>query len=336
MRRLEKSDGSFFDYDRLEMEEIGNDEVKEDETPNLVDSESDGDDTPEGREHTERRRVRAHNNAERLRKIADQRSPGRVRRHVVRLERAKKVDMGVDPGNLLDEAASWHRRRSQQEENISSTTENPAGSSAKCPPLLTMTGEELQDQDGNKTNLKSKPDPSTMDRPLDPAERERPNRTKGVLPLAARKVGARRFKMARGITVDSGAADNVMPRRMVRGKGKVRPSAASRAGVHYVSATAHRIKNEGEADLEFKTEEGHDLNWTFQIAEVNKVLASVSSLVDTRHRVVFDKDDKTGLDISFITSKATGKSVKMRRERNVWVIDAFVEEDLSLDFVRQE
>ena len=105
--------------------------------------------------------------------------------------------------------------------------------------------------------------------------------------------------MARGITVDSGAADNVMPCRMVRGKGKVRPSAASRAGVHYVSATAHRIKNEGEADLEFKTEEGHDLNWTFQIAEVNKVLASVSSLVDTRHRVVFDKDDKTGLDIFY-------------------------------------
>ena len=51
---------------------------------------------------------------------------------------------------------------------------------------------------------------------------------------------------------------------------------------------------------------------------------------------MFDKDDKTGLDISFITNKATGKSVKMRRERNVWVIDAFVEEDISLDFVRQE
>ena len=96
------------------------------------------------------------------------------------------------------------------------------------------------------------------------------------------------------------------------------------------------MKNEGEADVEFKTEEGHDLNWTFQIAEVNKVLASVSSLVDTRHRVVFDKDDKTGLDISFITNKATGKSVKMRRERNVWVIDAFNEEDISLEFVRQE
>ena len=142
--------------------------------------------------------------------------------------------------------------------------------------------------------------------------------------------------MARGITVDSGAADNVMPRRMVRGKGKVRQSAASRAGVHYVTASSNRIKNEGEADLEFKTEEGHDLSWTFQIAEVNKVLASVSSLVDTRHRVVFDKDDKTGLDISFITNKVTGKSVKMRRERNVFEIDAFVEEDASLDFVRHE
>ena len=78
---------------------------------------------------------------------------------MVRLERAKKVAMGVDPGNLLEEAVSWHRRRSQQEENISSDTENPLGSSEKCLPLLTMTGEDSYDEDGNKTNLKSKPDP---------------------------------------------------------------------------------------------------------------------------------------------------------------------------------
>ena len=62
-----------------------------------------------------------------------------------------------------------------------------------------------------------------------------------------------------------------------------------------------RIKNEGEADLRFASNEGNSLEWTFQIAEVNKVLASVSALVDTNHRVVFDKDKKTGADISFIT-----------------------------------
>ena len=143
--------------------------------------------------------------------------------------------------------------------------------------------------------------------------------------------------MARGITVDSGAADPVMPRRMVRGRGnKIRPSAASSAGVHYVSATANRIKNEGETDLHFDTEDGHSLNWTFQVAEVNKVLASVSYLVDQNHRVVFDKDAETGRDISFITNKTSGASIKMRRDRNVWVIDAYISEDGDSSFTRPE
>ena len=105
-------------------------------------------------------------------------------------------------------------------------------------------------------------------------------------------------------------------------------------GVHYVSATANRIRNEGETDLLFDTEDGKRLNWTFQIAEVNKVLASVSYLVDNRHRVVFDQDDETGEDISFLTDKASGDVIKMRRDKNVWVIDAYIEEDAEQDFTR--
>ena len=67
---------------------------------------------------------------------------------------------------------------------------------------------------------------------------------------------------------------------------------------------------------------------------MNKILASVSSLVDSGHRVVFDKCPDTGVDLSFITHKTTGESVRMRRERNVWTIDAFVNEDP--DFTRRE
>ena len=58
------------------------------------------------------------------------------------------------------------------------------------------------------------------------------------------------------------------------------------------------------------------------MAEVNKALAAVSALAGTNHRVVFDKDMKTGADISFIIDKKTGISTIMRRERHVWVIDA--------------
>ena len=150
------------------------------------------------------------------------------------------------------------------------------------------------------------------------------------------------LRMTRGITVDSGAADNVMPKSMIRGKNnKIRSSAVSRAGVHYVSATSNRIPNEGETDLKFATKDGVQANWPFQIAEVNKGLASVSHMVDTGHRVVFDQDDVSGEDISFITNKKTGVSIKMRRDRQVWVVDAFVEEEIdeedsAADFRRQD
>ena len=106
-----------------------------------------------------------------------------------------------------------------------------------------------------------------------------------------------------------------MPRRMIRGRGnKIRSSKASRAGVHYVSATANRIKNEGETDLHFDTEVVQKINWTFHIAEVSKVLASVVDLVDHNHRVVFDQDLDTGEDISFIENKTDGDFIKTKRE----------------------
>ena len=81
-----------------------------------------------------------------------------------------------------------------------------------------------------------------------------------------------------------------------------------------MSAIANRIRNEGETDLHFDTEDSQKLNWTFQIDEVNKALASVCYLVDHNHRVVFDQDLDTGEDISFITYKTDGQSIKMRRQ----------------------
>ena len=143
--------------------------------------------------------------------------------------------------------------------------------------------------------------------------------------------------MARGITVDSGAADPVLPRRMVRGRGNnIRPSAASKAGVHYVAATSHRVANEGETDLHFMTIDGKRQNWRFQVAEVNKVLASVSYLVDQGYRVVFEKCQKSGRDMSLISRQSDNTMIKMRRDRNVWLIDAWVEEDIDEDFRRPE
>ena len=68
-------------------------------------------------------------------------------------------------------------------------------------------------------------------------------------------------------------------------------------------------------------------------AEVNKILASVSALVDSGHRVTFKCDEDNGVDCSFITHETTGESIRMRRDNNVWVIDAYVDEE-GMDVVQ--
>ena len=136
--------------------------------------------------------------------------------------------------------------------------------------------------------------------------------------------------------MDSGASNMVMPRRMVRNRRAITPSKASRLGVHYVAANNGRIPNEGETRFKFKTNEGHDQDWLFQIAEVNKALGSISYLVDNGYRIVFDKELATGRDISFMQHKATKQTARFRRERNVWILDAVVEdEDQDSPFPRQ-
>ena len=134
-----------------------------------------------------------------------------------------------------------------------------------------------------------------------------------------------KLRLKRGITMDSGAGNNVMPRRMVIKKSEIRDSEGSRRGVHYVAANDGRIPNEGEYDLKFSTVEGQEQCLTFQIAEVNKALCAISNLVDNGFRVVFDKNMKTNQDISHMLHKESGVTTRYRRTRNVWVLDAFVD-----------
>ena len=51
---------------------------------------------------------------------------------------------------------------------------------------------------------------------------------------------------------------------------------------------------------------------TFQIAKVNKPLASVAKRIDDSYRVVFDK---TG---SFMLNKKNGSIMRLRQERGVY------------------
>lgn len=148
-----------------------------------------------------------------------------------------------------------------------------------------------------------------------------------VAPHGKRKGKVCTFRMKKGVTMDSGAGDNVMPKRMINRR-KIRASEGSRRGLKYVAATGDKIPNEGEIDFEFVTNEGHQESWVLQVANVNKPLGSVASRVDASCRVVYDKDMKTGKDLSYILHKPSGRIAKMRRQGNVWILDAVVNADM--------
>ena len=130
----------------------------------------------------------------------------------------------------------------------------------------------------------------------------------------------------------------MIPKRMIN-KRKIRSSAGQKRGLHYVSATDHRIPNEGEIELELKTDEGYDMVIPFQVADVNKPLMSISDRVDNRCRVVYDQDDLTGEDLTHIFDKKTNQTIKLRRVGKVWVLDCTVKADMLAEnnslFIRQ-
>ena len=137
------------------------------------------------------------------------------------------------------------------------------------------------------------------------------------------------LRMSRGITIDSGAGNSVMPRRMVINKSEIRESEGSRAGLKYIAANDNGIPNEREYNLTFKTTEGNSEDFTFQIAEVNKALGAVSYLVDRGYKVTFEKNMKTGQDLSHMTNKIKGATTRFRREINEWVLEAYVQVDVN-------
>ena len=124
-------------------------------------------------------------------------------------------------------------------------------------------------------------------------------------------------KIRRGLTVDSGAADHVMPISWLTWIVMTMSLGALR-GLHYVSASGGRLPNLGERTVEFLTEEGTWASIIFQIAGINKPLLSVSKLISDGWRVVFDDDDCS------MTHKVSKKHIKIKRERGVFVIDAYV------------
>ena len=146
---------------------------------------------------------------------------------------------------------------------------------------------------------------------LDIVESEPVN--KGIM-----NIGAGKWEpISKGITIDSGAAESVIPPDHAPQFPTV-PSDASRAGVSYVAANGGKLPNKGEQKVMFSTKEGITRSMMFQVAPVNKPLGSVSRIVHQGNRVVFDVDE------SFIEHKATGQRMKLEERNGVFILDAWV------------
>ena len=94
-----------------------------------------------------------------------------------------------------------------------------------------------------------------------------------------------------------------------------------------MAANDGTIRNEGEYDFKFTTSEGHDEMVTMQIAQVNKALGSIAYFVDRGYQVIFDQDEDTKQDLSMMVHKKSSRKSKFRRERNIWILDAFTQSE---------
>ena len=119
------------------------------------------------------------------------------------------------------------------------------------------------------------------------------------------------------VTVDSGAVDSVIPKRVASGV-PIRETAASRSGLKYRAANGTSIANEGERVLRGYTKEANMVDMAMQVAEVTKPLGSVRAMVKAGNRVVFDEQG------SYIQNKFTGLVTQVEERNGAYVFDIWV------------
>ena len=134
-----------------------------------------------------------------------------------------------------------------------------------------------------------------------------------------------------GIGIDSCASDNVMHRDMLPGY-KVRPSAGSRRGQQWGSASGHGIKNEGEVTYDLMTEHGDLSRGTTQIGKVRRPLAAVSNMTKRAKKIVLfcenddwaiDRKDPIAAQIMELVAKAKLKT-KIHEHRGTYRMRAWL------------
>ena len=135
------------------------------------------------------------------------------------------------------------------------------------------------------------------------------------------------------VTIDSGAAESVMPKGMLDREPLVEGE-AKRMGVKYVAANGAKMENYGEKKIRFRREGLSGINdMLFQVTNVGKPLASVTRILDKGNTVVFSR--KPGG--SYIMNNSTGQKIQLTEEKGTFVMDVeYLEPDVDAEgFTRQ-
>lgn len=117
------------------------------------------------------------------------------------------------------------------------------------------------------------------------------------------------------ITIDSGAAESVLPAGLLPGEA-LREGNAKKAGVTYMAACGTAMQNHGEKRVRFKTVEADGTRSSmaaiqFQVTDANKPLASVSRILDQGNSMLLTRDGTGSCSIN----GATGERIPIREEK---------------------
>ena len=127
--------------------------------------------------------------------------------------------------------------------------------------------------------------------------------------------------------VDSGASASVAPPTMAP-NAKLRPSAGSRRGRKFTSASKHKLANLGEQLLQACTEDGTETQVLFQIADVSRPLVSVSAITEMGNRVIF------GISGGVVQCLKTGRGTPFYKRNGIYVLSMWIKDSDDSDFVR--
>ncbi len=117
-------------------------------------------------------------------------------------------------------------------------------------------------------------------------------------------------------TIDSGAADNVMPEELF---GHL-PKTDGNPNIRYVAANGDKIPNRGARQVPMYTDDWQRTAIKFQLTDVNKPLISVGHITARKHVVILDEHE------GWIINKATGGVTRVHKKNNVYVLPMWVKD----------